>query len=279
MYPVVNVPYYEAGLALWYINKYWGFKYPSAINSLLTVSCLQKSGFQIAQTIEERTIHSLLEDAKVIIAKDSNLDFLFRVLWLNACLNGNHQTFLGPMDVAQGKYTGRGHYADILRLYNLANTSSPNQPVRISIGDSETVTLGNNDNWFTEYCRGLVGFVPPDFDGEAELKRVTHIKTSTKQNEEKWGVMYSTYRFLAEEEFITQRSEPFWAFMFGYLNLMGLEDRKYSKYDVKIRKTPNSKISTFNSYLRTGKVNVIPRYETIPLMNTPLEFWMSLIYK
>lgn len=279
MYPVVSIPFFEACLALWYINKYWGFKYPSAIISLLAVSCMKKIGFQIARTIEESTIHSLFEDAKVIIAEDSNIDFLLRVLWLNACLNGNQQTFLNSMDVTQGKYSGRRHYADNLRLFNLASASSPNQPVHISFGDGEAVTLENNDNWFTEYCRGLVGFVPADFDGVAELKRVTHIKTSTKKNEEKWGVMYSTYRFLAEEEFISQRSEPFWAFMFGYLNLMGLEDRKYSIYDPKIRKTPNSKISTYNSYLRTGKVNVIPRYETIPIMNTPLEFWLSLIYK
>ena len=262
-------------LSLKDINQYWGFRNPDAVQRLLAIQIWQGQDFQFEQPYDKELVRDMMERSFNIPDKEKMERVLF-VLWLNANLNGHVHTIL---DVAQGSYDGRCQYADKLRLYNMAKKSLRGQQVRISVGDSKVVTLENNNNWFTDFCLSLVGYVPADFDGQAELNRVTHVKTSTKDNEEKWGVMYGTYRFLKDMGVVRQRTEPFWAFIFGYLSLVGLEDRAYTRYDPKLRKTPNSKISTYNKYCEQGKVYVIPRYEPIQLMSLPLEIWNYLVDK
>lgn len=261
MVPTVDVPIDEGFLlALDVINLYWGFKYPDAMSMLLTLQICQGKDFPVPNVVPIEAINELASTDFILQIDDETAErFIINVLWLNANLNGKTHTFLNNIDQVQGKWSGRTHRGDNLKLYNHAKSSQAGQPVKIAFGNGTPVIIDNKDNWFTDYCISLVGRFPPGFDCQAELRRLTFNKTSTKENDDKWGAMYGTYLFLKETGNVQRRTEAFWEITIDYLYLLGFESEPYSTSDKRRIATFNSKISTYNKYLLRGKGYVIPR--------------------
>lgn len=273
MEKVIHIPMKEALEALWYINEYYGFKYPSAVSAFLILSLFQKKDFFILPTIRKERVSRQLKSALALPPEKESL--LLTVLWLNANLNGPVHDLVKSTDKFQQNFFAYGHVSDLQKLSKFVSTAIPGQPIKISMDGVDSVTLENGANWFVNHCRSLTG----NNTEQSPSGVANPHKTGDHSDDEKWCVMYGTYRFLRDMGVVSRRTEAFWIFMYKYLHMMGLEDHLYSKKNTKSKMSANSKISTFNSYLKKGKNETPPHYQVITLMSIPLEFLKSLIYK
>lgn len=226
MKQVIPIPKKDAFEALWYINEYFGFKYPFQINFSLLVSLI-KGPFPCVPYIPQERISLLLQNILKLDADEYEL--VHRVLWLNA--NINKPNLDNTFNAQLGSNSVQGHDKDLLKLYVWASSVPEGKKVMLSysLGKRKkgSVDIDNTDNWFVNTCKS---WAPLGITVEKAENDLTMLKgkPGKSSGNERLCIAYGVYRFLRDVKACSgERTSALLHFIWKYLFEMGLIEEEY----------------------------------------------------